>query len=492
MILKTLRKYVKALLWVTAILIIPSFILWGVGTGIRSRAASQEAGRIFGRRVGWDEYEASFRTIQILLFLSPHLKPYLQFINPVELAWDRLILLHEAKRRKLLVPDEAVVQYIQNIPYFRVTEGTGEEATSRFDQRRYEEILNQAFRLTPKTFEEEMRKTLLIERLRETVIAEVSVEDAILRDAYKKRRDKRRVSYLSWNVSDFEKEVPVTEKDLSETYAAHPGEWLHPEERRVVYAAADFEKFKKEEAKRLMDELFDLFLTEDFKKAAESRGVSIQETDFFTEGETLSLPHFSPFLAVEAFRREVGDVSDPIETDKAIVILKVLESRPARPLTEEEARPHVEKRYRFEKAEALARQKAEEILGLIRKKMAEESLTWEEAVHSLGVPLNESGLFLRDGFFEKLGYAPPLTHAAFEMTLGEISGVVQIPNGFALFQVEGEEAVSEESFLKEKETFREAFLKEKQAEYYVEWFKALRANAQLVSKVEPPETPPEE
>ena len=98
-------------------------------------------------------------------------------------------------------------------------------------------------------------------------------------------------------------------------------------------------------------------------------------------------------------------------------------------------------------------------------------------------------MFTQEGFVEKLGHTPDFTRAAFALKLKEVAGVVKIPNGFAILRPEAEEPVSEESFLKDKEAFREKLFKQKQADYYFEWFRTLRTNARLVSNTSKPETP---
>ena len=498
MVFKLLRKYIKTLLWITAILIIPSFVLWGVGSGIRGRGQAQEAGRIFDRRVDWNEYGTSYQTIQMLLYLS-NPEAYAQFIDPADLAWDRLILLHEAKRRKISVPNETVIAYIQNFPIFRSAGGTGEKGTDRFDMARYEEILLRTFRTNPRTFEEEIRKTLIIQKLREEVTSEVSVDENTLREEYKKRRSRRKVSYVIWNVADFEKEVTITEEDLTTYYNAHPDDFIRAEERRIAYTTADFEKQPKEEARTLIDEVFDaLFVQEgaeetfsgDLKQAASLHGLSVEETKFFAldDAQVSELPDL---FRQETFRLEEGDVSDPIETETGFTILKVLEVRPPHPTPLKEAHDSVEKTVRTEQAERLCQQKARDVLETLQKNLAFGAV-WEDAVKALGLSLKETPPFRSRDLVEPFGIAPEFSRAAFALDVKELGGIVRVPGGFAILRVEEEDPFNEEAYLEEKELFREALLREKEASSYLEWFRVLQANANLVSNLEVTPSAPSE
>ena len=497
MIFKLLRKYVKTFLWIMAILIIPSFILWGVGSGIRERRRTQEAGRIFGHRVSWNDYQSAYQATEMLLALS-NLGAYAKFINPEELTWDRLILLHETKRRRISVKDDEIITYIQSMPAFR--SGGKEAGETSFDQGRYEEILSRAFHTTPRSFEEDIRKTLLLSKLRDQVTAEVALDEETVKEEYRKSHDKRKVSYLALLTQPFEKEVEPTEKDLADYYASHKDDSSRPEEIRVAFVTVDFEKKPKAEAVALMDkmsdELFELpesekkkESSEELKKVAEAHGLSVQETGYFSLEDPLPAPGFSYELSQEAARRKAGEISDPIQTESGIAILKVLEKRPPRVLSLEEARSDVEKAYRKEKGEALCRKSAEEMLQKIQKKMHEESAGWEDTVKSFGLSPTETPFFMQNGFVENLGQASEFTRAAFALKLQEVGGVVKIPGGFAILRPEAEEPASDEAFVKEKEAFRETLFKQKQADYYFEWFRALHTNAKLVSNVAKPEAP---
>lgn len=358
--------------------------------------------------------------------------------------------------------------------------------------KRYESILHRAFRTTPRAFEEEIRKTLVIAKLREQVTAEVSLDEETLRDEYKKRHDQRKVSYVAWYSQDFEGEVTPTSEELAAYFTTHQRSFQRSEEIRVAFVSADFEKQSKEQAEALIGEVLDELLentSKDLEEIAKTHHLSFQETGFFTFDDPLPASGSSYELSQEAFRLEVGQISDPIETASGITILKLLEKRPPRPLTLEEAHAQVEKAYRAEKGERLCRKNAEEILATLQKKRGEENLTWEEAVKTSGLSLMESPFFTREGSIEKIGNAPEFSHAAFAFPLQGTSGVVTIPNGFAILHVEGEEPFSEEAFVKERENFRETVLKQKQSNHYMEWFKTLRSNAELVSHVEAPPPP---
>ncbi|MFH1857404.1 MAG: peptidyl-prolyl cis-trans isomerase [Candidatus Omnitrophota bacterium] len=500
MIFKLLRKYIKVFLWAMAILIIPSFVLWGVGSGIRNRSRAMEAGFLFGRQVPWDEFDAAHRSTQMFLYLS-ELRAYAQFIDPVALAWDRLMLLREAKRRRIGVSNEEVVRYIQRIPEFQTTQKTGPGIIGRFDQKRYEEIIERSFRLSPRAFEEEVRKTLTIQKLRDQVVSEIAVDEGSLREEYAKRHNQRKITYLLWKTADFEKEASLTEKELSDYYAAHQNQLERKESARFAYLQIDFEKRSKEEARQLSDRIFEsLFVVNDsgeerfagnFEEASRTYEIPIRETGFVTPETLPEDLRSSLFLVQEIFRLDTGSVGDPFETENGILLVKLLEKRPPGVLSFEEAKGEIEKVLRAQAAERLCHAKASEALKALQEKMKAGTASWEEAVKGMGLSLKETPFFKQSAPIPPFGGAAlGLAHMAFSLNVKEIGGVVRVPGGMAVLRVEAEELSGEEAFDKEKEAFRELLLAETQSDYYAEWLQTLRVQAQLVSNIESPQDKP--
>ncbi|MDD5097969.1 MAG: SurA N-terminal domain-containing protein, partial [Candidatus Omnitrophica bacterium] len=111
--LKILRnkKTAKKVWIVLAIIIIPAFTLWGFGSSSRSRQENAPAGKIFGKSVSSQEFKkalAAARTAAILQF-GDNFPKVEKYLNLESQAWERLILLQEAKNRKLDITDQEVV-----------------------------------------------------------------------------------------------------------------------------------------------------------------------------------------------------------------------------------------------------------------------------------------------------------------------------------------------------------------------------------------------
>jgi parvulin-like peptidyl-prolyl isomerase len=69
----------------------------------------------------------------------------------------------------------------------------------------------------------------------------------------------------------------------------------------------------------------------DFNAAAKSAGLEVKTTEFIARGAAITDVGSSPAVDAVAFTLPVGGVSDPIVTDNATVIVKVLERQDPAP-----------------------------------------------------------------------------------------------------------------------------------------------------------------
>ena len=205
---KTARK-----IWIgLAIIIIPAFTLWGFGSSSRSREDNMPAGKIFGKNVSSLEFKKSLaaaKTAAILQFGDdfPKVEKYL---NLETQAWERLILLQEAKRRKLSINDQEVIDNIQKAPYF--------QKKSVFDDKTYVEILRYVFRLQPRTFEEQMRQNLILAKLYKQITDGTKIEDSKIRQEWLKTNEELSIYYIASLFAEFAKKIKPSDNEKRKNY----------------------------------------------------------------------------------------------------------------------------------------------------------------------------------------------------------------------------------------------------------------------------------
>jgi len=171
------KKNMKIILWVIAILIIPGFLIWGVGIGGSGRSQSYAATvnkepitlREYYKQLG--EVEEQYRKI-----FGDKASELLKGLNIEQGVLEGMIreriLLQEARRRRIKVSNSEIVEVVKSDPSFLDEKG-------RFDERKFKEVISSYPPEELRKIEDELRKRITIDKLKELVIAEgnISVSD---------------------------------------------------------------------------------------------------------------------------------------------------------------------------------------------------------------------------------------------------------------------------------------------------------------------------
>lgn len=286
---KTAKK-----IWIgLAIIIIPAFTLWGfIGTK-GDRQDTSSAGKIFGRNVSNLEFRNSLtavRTKAIMQFGDklPEIEKYLNFESQ---AWGRLILLAEAKMRRINVKDKEVVQEIQNAPYFQDKFG--------FSNKIYQEILRYALRLQPRIFEEQTRQNLILAKLYKQITQNVKLSDDQIRQEYLKTNQELNIHYIASLFSDFAAKIKPTDQELSDYFEKNKAMFKEPPAKdqpaRIPELAEIKDKVQdtwiKEESKKIAEnkikECAEKLKNNEFEQIAKASGLKTGQTIFFKSGDQI-------------------------------------------------------------------------------------------------------------------------------------------------------------------------------------------------------------
>ncbi len=171
---------------------IAGFLLWLTAEAVSLRAAPKDAaGLLFGRKVSLTDYRKALEAAQHEAILQ-HGDKASQQVPPEELAhqaWERLTLLAEARRLRIRVTDQEVVQEIGRWPLFQ---GKG-----AFDRSGYETLIRYSLGTVPRVFEEEIREGLAIRKLFEQAVAPAPAQESQVKELFLKKETSIRVSLLS-------------------------------------------------------------------------------------------------------------------------------------------------------------------------------------------------------------------------------------------------------------------------------------------------------
>ena len=99
----------------------------------------------------------------------------------------------------------------------------------------YQNIVSQQLGETTQEFEDQVRQSLLLQKIQAVVSDGVSVTPAEVHEAYEQLNMKAKIQYVVFDPSKFLKAVPITDKDLQSFFEEHPKRYEQKEQRQVQY-----------------------------------------------------------------------------------------------------------------------------------------------------------------------------------------------------------------------------------------------------------------
>ncbi|RYF60324.1 MAG: peptidyl-prolyl cis-trans isomerase [Comamonadaceae bacterium] len=237
------RKYNKIVLGLLFLLIIPSFVLFGVERYTNGGANGETVATVDGTpitRPEWDlrHRQESDRIRQQMPNVDPSLldSEAARYATLERIVRDR-VLAAAAARSNMSVSEERLTRLFAEdagLASFRTADG-------KFDRERFLRTTGQ----TPEQYEASVREQLATQQvllgMASTAFATKAQADATLGAFY----DRREVQVARFNPADYVAKVQVSESDVEAYYKSHGSEFQAPEQAAIEYVVLDLDAAKK-------------------------------------------------------------------------------------------------------------------------------------------------------------------------------------------------------------------------------------------------------
>ena len=247
-----IRSHQRLMQLLLLILIVPSFVFFGVQGYERMNQNTQSVAKVGGQPITQAELDNAQReqvarmrqtygpSIDAAMFDTPEARSQ---------TLDGLIAQHvltwQASRESLGTSDRRLQEAILAIP--QLQDG------GKFDQNRYEALLAQQG-MTPVVFEQRMRQDLAIQQIDAAIEGSVIVPKRVVDRFAAIVAQRREVRPLQFKAADYAGKVQLAPDAVRKDYDAHPDAYMTPESARVEYAVLSADAIAKQTTVSAKDE----------------------------------------------------------------------------------------------------------------------------------------------------------------------------------------------------------------------------------------------
>lgn len=219
---------------------------------------------------------------------------------------------------------------------------------------------------------------------------------------------------------------------------------------------------------------------EDFAGAARELGVEVQKLEPIENIGFIPGIGFSKRLVDWAFEAAPGEVSEPVGTESAFVVARLVEKRPQEPRpfesVQDQARYFLEESRKKERARA----RVERLLAAVRG-----GKSFADAARSEGLEAKQPAPFAYFEAVAGIGSANEFSLVAATLDAGGTSGVIETASGAYVLRVLARDAFDEAAYAADRNNQYQSLLTRRQGEVYEAWLKKLRESAEIQDRRPP-------
>jgi hypothetical protein len=468
--LKKLRhkKTAKKVWIILALIIIPAFVLWGAGSVTRSKQETGFAGKIFGRKISKIEFNEALSAVknQAIMQFGDNFSQIQKQLNLEAEAWERIMLLQEAGKRKITVGDREVVALIKSYPFF--------QRKGNFDNNIYSQMLQYVFHTQARVFEEQTRQNLALVKLYNIITKDVAVSDAQIKDGYLKENEDISIYYIGALFTDMAGEISPSEEELKSYFLENSLQFKQPLSFNLEYAILASEDNIKRVSQRLRKE-------KDFTKLAKEFNLSIKETGLFRQTDPIPGLGWSPQVLSLINKLKIGDFSPVLYIDQNWYILRVKERKEPYIPQLETIKEKVKESFIRDKSQGLAKEKIQNCLKKLKEVYKDNCppQDLQNLAKEFGLKSGVTGNFKYASYIEGIGVSDEFWAKGRSLKENEYSELINAPSGVYIIELKSKTNIDEKKFEAEKTEFSKRLLLQKKQEYFLKFVQDLKTKTEL-------------
>jgi peptidyl-prolyl cis-trans isomerase D len=241
------RSHTRLLQGILLLLIVPSFVLFGVeGYNRFTEGGNAAVAKVDGQTITQQEWDAAhMRQIERVSRQMPGVDPKL-FDTPeakretLEQLLRERVLLSAAHRLHLTAGDERVQRELLQIPQVAALR----KPDGAFDVEAYKALLG-AQGMTPETFEARVRQELTLRRVAGGIEASVLASSGSAQAALDALLQRREVQVQRFDAEAYKAKVTPGDAELEAYYKAHADVFRTPEQARIEYVVLDLDTLQR-------------------------------------------------------------------------------------------------------------------------------------------------------------------------------------------------------------------------------------------------------
>lgn len=467
MILLDLRKSIKPMMWIIIVAFGASLPLMY----LRSRTGDQQKplAKVNGVSISYATFARSYSDVYERYQqtsgeqISPQVETYLKYQVLAQLITNE-ILRQEANRARIRISEEELTEAIERI----MRSFPSREAFMRFLNSQH---------ISYRDLKEQIRKQLATNELTQRIRDSVGVTDQEVKDYWLRENEKIKAVYIYLSPKKYEKEVVVSQEEITIYYEKHKEDFTIPEKVKADYLLISSGEFTKEikvtakelksyyeghlanfevPEKRKVSHILIKLLPSASKKDEENAKKKIEEiqkklekgADFTTLAKKYSqdtpsakeggdLGFFTYTQMIPSFSRgafslkKEGEVSGIVKSPFGYHLIKLTGIKQAYTEPFEKVKSRINKLLIEQKSDDLAKKEAE---GM-RERIKEKKITFTDYVKKHPFRYNSTPFFSSTEKVEGVEWTPQFNQVAFSLKPGEISSVVQIPQGYSILKL---------------------------------------------------------